>query len=185
MPNTFFTLLRQLSRYIEQLQSMIVYVAQWLVLAMTITVCIVIVARFFDIGSTAMQESITYMHGTLFMLSMAYTAQAGGHVRVDIIYRRLSLLNQAWINLLGSCLLLLPFALFLSFITWHSALQSWAIQEASNNPGGLPLVFLLKSLAPLTGVLLSLHALSEVAKQLVIVSLRNPEVDGQRSKTHP
>lgn len=172
MPSLFFNGLAKSAELIDCLQVYIVSIVKWLTLLMTLTVCFVIISRWFDIGSTAIQESIGYMHATLFMLCMAYTAYADGHVRVDIFYRRYSPLSKAWLNLLGGCFFLLPFSLFLLFITWQSAAQSWAIQESSNNPGGLALVFLLKSLAPATGVLLSLHALSDVFKQLITISVR-------------
>jgi len=175
MPAVFFKSLNAFSKLIDSLQTVIAQTVKWLVLAMSITVCIIIVARFFDIGSTALQESVTYMHGTLFMLCLAYTAYADGHVRVDICYRRFSLVNRAWVDLIGACLFLLPFSLFLIIVTWHSAVQSWAIGESSINPGGLPFVFLLKSLPPLAGILLCLHALSDICKQLTLVSLQQQD----------
>lgn len=173
MPRALFNILSTISELINKMQSIIAKVTQWLVLLMTLIVCIVVLARSFDVGSTALQESVTYMHGTVFMLSMAYTAVAGGHVRVDILYRRFNPVNKAWVNLLGSSILLLPFALFLFLITLQSAANSWAIREASNNPGGLPLVFLLKTLPPITGLLLCLHAISDICKQLCFVSIRS------------
>jgi len=63
MPAVFFKSLNAFSKFIDSLQTVIAQTVKWLVLAMSITVCIIIVARFFDIGSTALQESVTYMHG--------------------------------------------------------------------------------------------------------------------------
>lgn len=180
MPKTLFQFshcfLHRSARYLDGIQNGIIQFTQWLVLLMTLMVSVVIVSRLFNIGSIALQESITYMHASALMMSLSYTALAGGHVRVDIFYRRYSPLNKAWTNLLGTCLFLLPFAVFLSFITWESAVQSWRIRESSNNPGGLPFIYILKSLPPLGGVLLTLHAVSEIFKQLAFISIKETDI---------
>lgn len=172
MPSSLFYLLQQLSHRLNQLQTAIANVLRWLILAMTLTVAGVVIGRLFGFGSTAVQESVTYMHGTLFMLCMAYTAHAGGHVRVDIFYRRFTTATKAWVNLLGAILFLLPFAVFIVAISWHAAVQSWQIQESSINPGGLPFVYVLRALIPLGGGLIALHAVSDICQNLVTVSIR-------------
>jgi TRAP-type mannitol/chloroaromatic compound transport system permease small subunit len=143
---------------------------------MTIGVALIVSLRFgFGLNSTAAQESISYMHACLFMLCLSFAAQTGAHVRVDIFYRRFSDVQKAWVNLLGHLLFLLPFALFVCGISWHWALQSWAVQESSNNPGGLPFVFLLKTLLPVSGSLLALQALSDGCKQVLTLSFQEAE----------
>lgn len=171
MPPTLLKLLQRFSFCNELMQQSLARCCRWLILAMVGGTALVISLRLFDIGSTALQESVSYMHAFLFMLTLAYTAQIGGHVRVDVFYRNTTAMTKAWINLFGSLFFLLPFAVFIAFISWEAALQSWAIKESSINPGGLPLVYLLKSLPPLCGFLLTLHALSEIAKQLLNISL--------------
>jgi len=177
MPPNFSLVLERTVQAISALQARIAQTCRWLTLGMVIATSAIIILRFFDIGSVAIQDSVTYMHATLFMLTLAYTAQEGGHVRVDVFYRKLSIVNQAWVNLFGAIFFLLPFAVFVAFISWHAAAQSWAIQEGSINPGGLPFVYLLKTLPPLSGVLLSLYALSELAKQLLFVSVKQEELE--------
>ncbi|WP_370980555.1 TRAP transporter small permease subunit [Agaribacterium sp. ZY112] len=177
MPNALVRLLQQLNNNINCLQSNIAALLRWLLLFMTLCVSGIVLARVFNFGSTAVQESIAYAHAFLFMLTLAYTLQQDKHVRVDIFYRRFKPEGQAWVNLIGSILFLLPFAIFITAISWHSMLQSWRIQESSLNPGGLPLIFLLKSLAPAAGFLLALQALSEVAKQLLIISLKHEQAN--------
>lgn len=172
MTLSVFSTLSQISKLINLLQSGLAGLLRWLILLMALVVCAIVVARYFDLGSIALQESVTYMHGTVFMLCLAYTAGSDGHVRVDIIYRRLNEEHKAWVNLLGSCLFLLPFALFLAAISWQAAVQSWALQEGSINSGGLPLVFLLKTLTPCAGILLALHACADICLQLTRVSWR-------------
>ena len=81
----------------------------WLTLFIVLITFIVVVLRYvFDYGSIAMQESVTYLHAFVFMLGAAYTLKHDGHVRVDIFYRKMSARKKAWVDLLGTFLLLYP-----------------------------------------------------------------------------
>jgi TRAP-type mannitol/chloroaromatic compound transport system permease small subunit len=100
---------------------------------------------------------------------MAYTLQQDAHVRVDIFYNRCSKRTKAWIDLLGAVFLLLPFMLFVSWISWSYILESWSVLEGSREAGGLPGVFLLKSLILVMTFLLSLQALTQVARNIGII----------------
>ncbi len=121
----------------------------WLSLFMVIVTFLVVVLRYaFDLGWIAMQESVTYMHASLFMLAAAYTLQQGGHVRVDILYQRLSPRGRAWVDLLGTLLLLIPVCVFIAWSGWDYVAGSWSVQEGSREAGGIPAVYLLKSPDP-------------------------------------
>ena len=139
----------------------------WLSLFLVMVTFIVVVLRYvFDSGSIALQETTTYFHATIFLVGMAYTLQHNAHVRVDIFYSRLSKQGQAWVDLCGALLLLLPFMLFISWISWEYIADSWAVLEGSREAGGLPGVFLLKSLILVMTSLLSLQALTQVARNI-------------------
>jgi TRAP-type mannitol/chloroaromatic compound transport system permease small subunit len=127
----------------------------WLSLAMVLVTFLVVVLRYaFDAGSIAMQESVTYMHAVLFMLGAAYTLQLNGHVRVDIFYQRFSRRGRAWVDLLGTLVLLIPVCLFILTSSWHYVAESWSIHEGSREAGGLPYVYWLKTLMVMMPVLL-------------------------------
>ena len=139
----------------------------WLTLAMVALEALVVLLRYlFDSGSIALQETTTYFHATIFLVGMAYTLQHNAHVRVDIFYSRLSKQGQAWVDLCGALFLLLPFMLFISWISWEYIADSWAVMEGSREAGGLPGVFLLKSLILVMTSLLSLQALTQVARNI-------------------
>ena len=143
----------------------------WLVLAMAVTTATVVVLRyFFEIGSIALQESVTYLHATVFMLGAAYAAQRDQHVRVDIFYRSFSRRRQLWVNLIGTLLFLLPVMGLLFWFAWDYVLASWAMAERSSDSGGLAYRYMLKSLLLALPLLMTLHALVtliEIALQLL------------------
>lgn len=137
----------------------------WLALAMALLTVVVVILRYgFGIGSIAMQELVTYMHAILFMMGIAYTLKSGGHVRVDIFYRKFSPRTRAWVNSVGAIVFMLPLSAFVVGVSWEFVANSWAIREASAEPGGIPAVFLLKTLIPLMAVNIFLQGTAELLR---------------------
>ncbi len=139
----------------------------WLTLAMVLLTCINVGTRaIFNTGSVGMQELTVYLHACVIMFANAYTLAEKEHVRVDVIYRLLAPRAQAWIDLLGSILLLFPFALVSCLISWQFVSDSWAIRETSADAGGIPGVFLLKTLLLVNGGLLIVQAVADICEHL-------------------
>ena len=137
----------------------------WLVLGMAILTSLIVILRYgFNTGSILAQELVIYMHGCLFMLGAAYALKKGAHVRVDIFYRDFKPRGQAWVNSLGGIIFLLPLCIFIAFVSWNYVSDAWAIRESSPEPGGIPAVFLLKSLIPLMALNLFLQGLAETLR---------------------
>jgi len=137
----------------------------WLALAMALVTATVVFLRYgLNTGSIAAQEAVTYMHGCLFMLGAAFGLKHGSHVRVDIFYRNFSPRARAWVNSLGGIVFLMPLCAFIGFSSWNYVAESWAIRETSPEPGGIPAVFLLKSLIPLMAFNLFLQGLAETLR---------------------
>ncbi len=133
----------------------------WLTLIMVIlTFVIVILRKFFDLGWIWLQESVTWMHACVFMLAAAYTLQNEDHVRVDIFYTRFSPKKKALINLCGSVFLLLPLCVFIIWSSFDYVAESWRIQETSWQSGGLSFLYILKSIVPITALLLLVQGVS-------------------------
>ncbi len=139
----------------------------WLSLFLVLITFFIVVLRYvFDSGSIALQEITTYLHASIFLVGMAYTMQQDAHVRVDIFYSRCSKQTKAWIDLFGALFLLLPFLLFVSWVSWFYIAESWSVLEGSREAGGLPGVFLLKSLILVMTFLLGLQAFTQIARNI-------------------
>jgi len=145
----------------------------WLTLVMVFLIFGIVVARYgFNQGWIWMQEAVTYLHAMVFMIAAAWAFQTDDHVRVDIFYRSNSNRYKNWVNLLGTVLLLVPFSLFLLVIGWNYVAASWETLESSREPGGLPLVFLLKSLILILPALLLIQSWSTA--KACISAIRKP-----------
>jgi TRAP-type mannitol/chloroaromatic compound transport system permease small subunit len=135
----------------------------WLSFLMaTVTVIVVIMRYLLGEGSIALQESITYTHSALFMLGAAYALRRGAHVRVDVFYARLTPQAQAWIDCIGTIIFLFPMSIFICWISIDYVASSWQIKEGSPDPGGLPSVYLLKTLIPIMGACLIMEAIAQL-----------------------
>jgi len=160
-------MLTSIANVIDRLNETIGRALAWLTLLTVLITFAVVVLRYgFDWGSIAMQESVNYLHALVFMAGAAYTLKHNAHVRVDILYTRLSPRGKAWVDLLGTLILLLPFCIFLMWVSFPYVANSWQLLEGSREAGGLPLVYLLKSFIPLMGLLLLLQGLSLIARSL-------------------
>ena len=153
----------------------------WLTLLMVIITFSVVVLRYgFNLGSIAMQESIIYLHALNFMLGAAFTLKHDAHVRVDIFYQKMGPRGRAWVDLLGTLLLLMPVCGFIFWSSWDYVAAAWAVREASGEAGGLPFVYLLKSILLLMPGLLILQGIVIILKSLLILGGNTPpqEHDG-------
>jgi TRAP-type mannitol/chloroaromatic compound transport system permease small subunit len=140
---------------------------RWLALAMMLIQFVIVLLRYvFGISSIAINEIVLYLHAALFMLAAGYTLLVNGHVRVDIVYGRIPQRARNAIDLFGHVVLLIPSMLTVLYWTWSSARQSWAILEGPISVGGIPAVFLLKSLIPAFCILLIVQSVIEILRIL-------------------
>ncbi len=166
--------MNSLASFCNSISSITGRVLAWLVYAMMLISCLVVLLRYgFGISIIAMQESVTYLHACVFMLGAAYTLQQGEHVRVDILYRNFSVKRRALVDLTGSVLFLLPLCLYLLYASQDYVSNAWAVRETSVEKDGIPAVFLLKSLIPAMAVLLLIQAVAEIIKNLIVLRNRD------------
>lgn len=146
---------------IDRMNVAVAGVVKWLALIMVLVqFCIVIGRYVFGFNSIAAQESVLYMHATLFMLGAGYTLLVDKHVRVDVFYAKVSDAARRRIDIFGNVFLLIPSMLALLYWSWPSVRNSWAILEGPISVGGIEAVFLLKSLIPAFCILILLQSVS-------------------------
>ena len=146
----------------------------WLVLFCTLIGALAATLRYvLDWGSNALLEAQWFMFGLVFLFCAAWTLREGGHVRIDILSSRLPSVVRVWIDILGSLLFLLPVCLLIAVDSWNFFLIAFQTREASPNPGGLPW-WPLKLAIPVAFILLSLQGVSEIIKNLAVLTGARP-----------
>lgn len=136
----------------------------WLIPTMMLLISIIVCLRYgFNRGAVVLQETVLYLHATAFMLGFAYALKHKAHVSVDVFYSRFSPSAKAWVDLIGHSLFLVPVTLVIGLGSLGYVGDSWKILEKSAEAGGIPAVFLLKSLLPFSAALLLLQGLAAIA----------------------
>ena len=168
---------QMLASLIDTLIERVGKLLSFLMIVLVCVVLVVVVGRyFFQIGSIALQELITYLHATIFLLGISYTLKHDGHVRVDIFYRDFSQKKKALVNLIGGVFFVLPISVFILWFCMDYVVASWNILETSKENNGLPFVYLLKSLILVMPILLILQALTIMLKNLLVLSKREATI---------
>lgn len=153
--------MKRISSGIDRLNSAIAWGLRWFAVAMVLIQFGIVIGRYvFGVNSIWMQESVLYLHATLFMLAAGYTLLVDKHVRVDIFYAKATPATRRRIDIAGHVFLLLPAMAVLAWWSWPSVRNSWKILEGPLSVGGIEAVFLLKSLIPLFCLLVSLQSLA-------------------------
>ena len=113
-----------LARWIDALTERVGRLSIWLVLFATLISAGNALARYaLGESSNAWLEIQWYLFGAMFLLAAGYTLKHNGHVRIDIFYNWFSPRGQAWIDLVGGLLFLLPMAVLLAWLTWPLCLS--------------------------------------------------------------
>lgn len=146
---------------------------RWAALAMVLIQFVIVLLRYvFGISDVAVDESVLYLHATLFTLGAGYTLLVDSHVRVDIFQSRASPRGKAAIDLFGHLFLLMPSMLVILWWSWPSVRNAWAIREGALSVGGIPAAFLLKSLIPLFCVLLMVQSIALMLRAVATLTGR-------------
>lgn len=136
--------LRRLATLIDRTSAALGRAVSWLVLLMVLVAALNAVGRYagryvgMNLSSNAWLELQWYLFSLVFLLGGADALRRNAHVRVDVLYGSLSPRTQQWIDLVGSMVFLLPFCVFALVVSAPSVAASWAVWEASPDPGGLP-----------------------------------------------
>ena len=165
-----------IERLFNKVSDVLGVVSSLLFLLLLANVVYDVVMRYvFNDVSIAFQEMEWHLFSAVFLLGVPYAIKAGGHVRVDVFYERLSVKARAIIDLIGTFVFLFPFCLLVAWFGIDFAKESFALGETSGDPGGLPYRWVIKAMIPLSfffmaisGVGLVLHSLNKLVNPHLI-----------------
>ncbi|MBT8219362.1 MAG: TRAP transporter small permease subunit [Bacteroidia bacterium] len=124
---------------------------------------------FFSNSKTWILELEWHLFALIFLFGASYAFKEDRHVRVDLFYTYFSEKKKAWINLIGSAVLLMPWCFIVIWKSWTYEYSSWQIAEGSPQPGGLPARYLVKGAIALAFVLLFLQGLATIYHSIQIL----------------
>ena len=155
-----------ISRGIDWFNTQFAVVANWLVLLAALISAGNAGSRYlFSESSNGWLEIQWYMFAGMVLLGGPYTLKMNEHVRVDLFYGLASERTRIWIDIVGGLLFLLPISVILTYFTWPWFVESWTINEASSNAGGL-VRWPVKLLLPVGFFLMAMQGVSEIIKRV-------------------
>lgn len=148
------------ARAIDAAIDLIGRVAAWACLALVLVMAGNVLARYgFSAGTVWAQELEWHLMSPIALIGMSYALRHGEHVRVDVLYTRYGKRAQAVIDLLAASLAIIV-ALLIIQVSLHYVGLSFAQNEGSANPGGIPFRWALKALIPIGFALFALQSLA-------------------------
>jgi len=161
---------RALARFADEVDALSILTGRasaWLYPVLVGVLIVNVLLRYgFSRGLIELEELQWHLYAAAFLLGFSYTYAVDEHVRVDLLRARFSPRLRAWIELVGSLLLLLPFASLLSYHAFFFFWRSWTLAERSSMPSGLPARWLIKGVLLLAMLLLALQALASAARSV-------------------
>ena len=158
--------LLRLSSVIDAVNTKLSIVANWTVLlACLISAGNAAVRYVLSESSNGWLEIQWYLFAAMVLLGGPYTLKMNEHVRVDLVYGMMSERMRIWIDIIGGLVFLLPICVILVYFTWPWFVESWTIDEASSNAGGL-IRWPVKLLLPVGFALMALQGVSEIIKRI-------------------
>ena len=158
-----------LSSIIDTINTWIGRSMGWLILiAVLVSATNAVIRKLFSVSSNAWLELQWYLFGAAFLLAAAYTLRENGHVRIDVLYGRVTDKTRQWIDLLGHVFFLMPFSLLMIWYLVPYVSQSYLSGEVSTNSGGL-IIWPAKAFILAGFVLLALQGVSEIIKKIAIM----------------
>jgi TRAP-type mannitol/chloroaromatic compound transport system permease small subunit len=147
--------------------------AAWLILA-TVLVCAgVALSRYLlGFGRIWLQELYVVCFAVSFMLIAAYAYQTDSHIRIEVLHQRWSARARAWVEIAGCVLFLVPWLLLVLWSSLPFVRLSWLVREPSAQPGGLPGLYLVKTVIPVFAGLMLLQALAVVGRKVLLLAGR-------------
>jgi len=161
-------------RFIDGMGRSLSWIWALLLVVIVFNVCL---SYFFNEGRIELEELQWHLYSIGFLFGASYAYQYDSHVRVDVISSRLSLRAQAWLELYGILLALLPFIALVLIYGVPFVVSSFNLSEISQAPGGLPYRWLIKAMLPLSFLLLLLAVIARLTQVWEFLFGTNPGGD--------
>ena len=162
------------NRFVDRLTGAIGRVVSWMVLLMVVVGAFNALARYagrwigVDLSSNLYLELQWYLFSLIFLLGAGYALKENAHVRVDVVYGRLRARSRSLINVIGSAGMLMPFCVFVLWVSWPTIRNSWVVREGSPDPSGLPR-YPIKAVIIAAFVLLLAQGVAELVRDIRVL----------------
>jgi len=133
-----------------------------------IVIILQVVLRYgFGRGLIVLEELQWHLYATGVMFGLSYSQITDSHIRVDIFHMRFSNTTKNRWEIFGILFFLIPFATVVFVSSLPYVAESWRLGEVSDATTGLPYRWLIKSVIPISMLLLLTSALSRLLQEII------------------
>jgi TRAP-type mannitol/chloroaromatic compound transport system permease small subunit len=152
---------------IDTLTDVVGRIAAWATFVLVIVMAANVLLRYaFSTGSVWAQELEWHLMAPICLFGMSYALRHGEHVKVDVLYGDFRPRTKHAVDLVAALLAIVVSGLII-WLSWRYVGQSWAIDEASANPGGIPYRYVLKALIPIGFALFAIQSVAEAIHSFI------------------
>ena len=170
-----------LNRFIKR----VVEAVAWLNVALIIVILTTVILRYgfhrngllLGWGLVPMEELEWHLYSVPFMFGLAYAITNDSHIRIDLIHMAMSKRLQHIFEILGIVFLLMPVLLIMLDFSFDYAMYSFSHNESSQSPSGLPYRWIVKSVIPLSMLLMIIAALGRLIQETVLLLHHGKEIE--------
>lgn len=156
-----------LSRAIDAVVMRVSDACSWVWVIMVGVIAINVIMRYaLGQGRIEFEELQWHLYAVGFLVGIAATYVQDRHVRIDVLYERFRGETRAWVEFYGILLLMVPFLVVMLWYAIPFVAQSFAVNERSEAPGGLPLRWAIKSVLVFATALLAAATLGRFSRVL-------------------
>lgn len=135
-----------ISKAIDAFVTGLAAVFNWIWLILIVLIVVNVLLRYL-IGANyiAMEEMQWHLYAVGFLLGLGYAVDLDAHVRVDVLAEHWTPRRRAWIELIGLLVFVIPFVWIVVATAIPFVSRSFALNEVSAAPGGLPYRWVIKA----------------------------------------
>jgi len=170
--------------FLENINEQVGKIFSWSTTLLVWLIFILVVMRY-GLGafSQKLNELCTYFFAISFLFASGYTLKHDMHVRVDLFYAKWLSKGKAWVNLIGGVLFLMPWCIVSIIVCSKYAFTSFKLGESSQEPSGLPALYILKFILLAGFILLFIQALASVLKSIYVLMGKDETLLSSKNKT--
>ena len=155
----------------------VVEAAAWFNVALIFLIIITVILRYgfhrnqlwLDWPLVPMEELMWHLYSVPVMFGLAYAIANDSHIRIDLLRGHMSKQLQHIFEILGILLLLLPCLVILLDFGFDYAVYAFTHHESSQSTMGLPHRWIVKSVIPLTMLLMIIASIARLIEDSVLL----------------
>jgi len=169
--------MRGVIRVIDSISEWTGKTVRWVVLLMLVLIAFEVTERYvFNAPTIWAYDSVRFLLCAVCTLGWVYTHLRHGHVRIDLIYERLSPRGRAIIDVGGYLLFFFPFLIMLVYASAEGAWYSYSMGERSVSGFWYPPVYPVRIVMLLGVFLFTLQGVAQFTRDLYLL-IRNKSYD--------